>query len=96
MSGTFQGGRKASVTNKAKYGEDFYKRIGILGGKKGHTGGFYANRELASRVGRVGGLISTRSELKPTADEVERIKKQAGHPRSKGKIWDIVRSVTHA
>lgn len=60
MAGTLQGGKKAVETNKAKYGDDFYKRIGTLGGKKGRTGGFYANRELARIAGAKGGRISRR------------------------------------
>jgi hypothetical protein len=62
MSGTKSGGRAAAATNKSKYGADFYARIGSLGGKKGHTGGFYANRELARRAVAVGGRISRRTK----------------------------------
>lgn len=42
MAGTLDGGRRAAMTNKAKYGSDFYARIGAIGGKRGHTGGFAA------------------------------------------------------
>jgi len=62
MAGTKQGGQKAAATNKAKYGRDFYARIGQMGGKQGHTGGFFANRELAREAGRIGGRISRRSK----------------------------------
>jgi hypothetical protein len=62
MSGTKNGGRAAAATNKAKYGADFYARIGSIGGTKGHTGGFYANRELARRAGAAGGRISRRTK----------------------------------
>jgi hypothetical protein len=48
MAGTKTGGRNAAATNKAKYGADFYARIGRKGGVKGHTGGFFVNRELGS------------------------------------------------
>lgn len=58
MSGTVKGGKKGAKTNKAKYGKDFYARIGKIGGQNGTTGGFYANRELASRAGKIGGTIS--------------------------------------
>ena len=64
MAGTAQGGKKAAATNKAKYGKDFYARIGQMGVKIGRTGGFYANRELARRAGRVGGRISRRGPAK--------------------------------
>lgn len=60
MPGTKLGGAKAAATNKAKYGNDFYGRIGRKGGKIGRTGGFFANRELAREAGRKGGRISKR------------------------------------
>lgn len=60
MAGTKEGAKKARDTNLKKYGDDFYRKIGAEGGKNGHTGGFYANRELASTAGRKGGQISKR------------------------------------
>ena len=62
MAGTKAGGRKVATTNKEKYGDDFYKRIGAMGGKVGRTGGFFANRELAREAGRKGGTISRRTK----------------------------------
>jgi general stress protein YciG len=62
MSGTKAGGKAAAATNKAKYGADFYAKIGAQGGKKGTTGGFYANRELARLAGAKGGRISRRTK----------------------------------
>jgi general stress protein YciG len=62
MAGTAVGGKKAAETNKKVYGEDFYKTIGAAGGRKGTTGGFYADRELAKRAGRIGGLKSKRGK----------------------------------
>lgn len=59
MAGTKNGAAQAVATIKEK-DPDFYKRIGAIGGKKGTTGGFYANRELASEAGRIGGLRSRR------------------------------------
>ena len=64
MVGTKAGGMRAAETNKAKYGDDFYKRNGAKGGRNGHTGGFFANRELAREAGRKGGLISRRGKAK--------------------------------
>lgn len=64
MSGTKTGGLKASATNKRLHGEDFYKRIGSIGGKNGHTGGFASNRELAREAGRKGGKASRRGPVK--------------------------------
>jgi hypothetical protein len=60
MSGTKAGGLKAAATNKAKYGEDFYRIQGAKGGRNGHTGGFAANPELARIAGKKGGAISKR------------------------------------
>ncbi len=62
MAGTKAGGKSAAAKNKRKYGEDFYKRIGAIGGKKGHTGGFADNRELARIAGAKGGKISRRGK----------------------------------
>ena len=62
MAGTQVGGKAAASTNKAKYGADFYAKIGAMGGKKGKTGGFFANRELARLAGAKGGRISRRTK----------------------------------
>lgn len=64
MSGTKSGGLKASITNKAKYGNDFYRIIGAKGGRNGHTGGFYNSPELARIAGAKGGRISKRGTKK--------------------------------
>lgn len=60
MSGTKEGGKKSAATKKRKYGDDYYKRIGALGG--GSTiGGFASLKvgkdgltgpERAQRIGR--------------------------------------------
>lgn len=63
MAGTKAGGMKAAETNKKRYGKDFYKKIGSVGGKKSTTGGFAANPELAREAGRKGGKISKRKKL---------------------------------
>jgi len=63
MAGTISGGKQAAKTNKEKYGDDFYKNIGSIGGKNSTTGGFFANRELASIAGRKGGLKSKRGKI---------------------------------
>lgn len=64
MSGTKVGGQKARETNLERHGEDFYKRIGAIGGRNGHTGGFAANPELARIAGAKGGKISRRTGVK--------------------------------
>lgn len=68
MSGTRAGGKAAAITNMFKYGEDFYSKIGAIGGKKGTTGGFWANRELARIAGKKGGLVSRRGKKNARKD----------------------------
>ena len=66
MAGTIDGGKQASETNKAKYGEDYYKRIGSMGGTRTHKLGklydigFGGDRERARIAGAKGGKISRR------------------------------------
>lgn len=60
MSGSKIGGKKASRTNRERYGEDFYKKIGSIGGRNGHTGGFTSNPALARVAGSKGGSKSRR------------------------------------
>jgi uncharacterized protein len=72
MPGTKEGGLKAAKKNVERHGKDFYARIGAVGGKKGHTGGFAANRELAREAGRKGGLISRRRKASTVAPAVTR------------------------
>ena len=69
MSGTRVGGLKAIESCKKKYGENFYSEIGRKGGRNGHTGGFYANRELARIAGAKGGSISKRGPAKSKSGE---------------------------
>ena len=64
MAGSKAGGQKAAKTNKALYGKDYYAKIGKIGGQLGHTGGFWADRELARRAGSLGGKISKRGKAK--------------------------------
>ena len=67
MAGTKAGGIKAAATNRAKYGPEFYARIGQKGGQNGHTGGFAANRALARIAGAKGGRLSKRGPAKKAA-----------------------------
>lgn len=68
MAGTKQGGKAAAATNKAKYGEDFYVRLGAKGGSNGRTGGFWhakyvlGDTEKISLAGAKGGAISRRGK----------------------------------
>lgn len=69
MSGTKVGGLKARNTNLERHGEDFYSRIGKIGGANGHTGGFNSDKigkdgltgfQRAGIAGAKGGSISRR------------------------------------
>lgn len=64
MAGTVLGGKRAAETNKLKYGEDFYPRIGVIGGSRKVPKGFALDRELASRAGAIGGRKSRRGKAK--------------------------------
>lgn len=56
MASTREGGIKAAATNKLRYGEDFYKKIGATGGATSRGGGFASDSEMARLAGRLGGL----------------------------------------
>lgn len=60
MAGSKAGGVKASKTNRERYGEDWYRRIGSIGGQNGHTGGFAASKDRAKAAGSKGGKTSRR------------------------------------
>lgn len=69
MAGNKDGGRRAAATNKKKYGKDFYARIGAIGGKNGHAGGFASDvvgkdgltgAQRAKIAGAIGGRKSKR------------------------------------
>ena len=62
MSGTREGGIKTRDKNYARHGQDYYQRIGRLGGKNGHTGGFASSVELAKSAGAKGGRLSKRGK----------------------------------
>lgn len=62
MSDTSEGSKKTAATLKERYGEDYYSRIGKVGGQKGRTGGFYNNKALARTAGAKGGKISKRKK----------------------------------
>ncbi len=62
MSATREGGLKTAARNKAKYGADYYSRIGKMGGQvKSPFKGFGTRRDLASICGQKGGRISKRT-----------------------------------
>lgn len=65
MPGTKAGAGRAKLTNMKRYGSDFYARIGAIGGRNSHTGGFYANRELARIAGAKGGRMGRKHRKSP-------------------------------
>lgn len=68
MSGTKIGGAKAREKNLQRYGADYYKTIGKLGGQASSGGGFAKDRDFASKMGRLGGLSSKRGQNKVKKD----------------------------
>lgn len=70
MAGNKIGGIKARNKIYESQGNDFYKRIGQIGGRNGHTGGFAANPELAKIAGQKGGKISRRRSAKKEVEYV--------------------------
>lgn len=65
MSQTPEGAIKARQTMIDKYGKDFWKNTGSIGGKvKNPLKGFGSNRELAKLSGQKGGRISRRRAAK--------------------------------
>lgn len=73
MSGTHAGGLKTAITNKTKYGEDFYISIGRKGGLNGHGNKGFAidDRTVIDKLqtkpkrpkwaGAIGGKVSRRT-----------------------------------
>lgn len=51
-----KGGKIAATKIAEKYGEEFFREMGRLGGKKSRGGGFAADRDRAREAGRLGGL----------------------------------------
>ena len=64
MAGSKFGALKAKNTIYKKYGKDYFKNIGAIGGSRGHTGGFASNPALARLAGEKGGRISKRGKAK--------------------------------
>ena len=73
MSGNKEGALKTIITNKKLYGEDYYKKIGKLGGMKSRNCGFgsskvghdgLSGKERARTAGSKGGKISKRGKAK--------------------------------
>ncbi len=71
MAGTIDGGKKAALVNKRRYGEDFYQRLGRMGGRISRTGGFASliigkdgltGKQRARIAGAKGGKISRKGK----------------------------------
>lgn len=67
IAGTKIGGKKAAKTNKEQFGDDWYAKIGAMGGKKGKVDGvikgFAAMEpELRKEYGAKGGTISRKAK----------------------------------
>lgn len=73
---------KTAETNKKKYGENWYREIGALGGKAGRTGGFASSHELAVEAGRKGGTTSRRGKSEACTERIRQAKwmRQNGKP----------------
>jgi len=69
MAGSKAGGKQAAKTNKEKYGKDFYRNIGSMGGRTTADSGqllkvgFASNLDRAREAGRRGGLKSKRKAV---------------------------------
>lgn len=77
MPGTKEGAKIAAKTNTTRYGKNFYRIIGSMGGKNGTTGGFgsklvgkdgLTGKERALVAGATGGKISRRGPSKRTTE----------------------------
>lgn len=73
MAGTVEGGKKAAQTIYRERGEDFYRKIGRMGGQNGCTGGFASEAvgkdgltgyERARIFGAIGGRKSRRTGIR--------------------------------
>lgn len=65
MSATIAGGKKAAISNKERYGEDFYSKIGKKGGSTPTTKpkGYAAmTPEQRREAGKKGGSVSKRGK----------------------------------
>lgn len=71
MPGTRIGGQRAAATNRIRYGDKFYTKIGRLGGMTSKGGGFTNNPELARRAGQKGGVASSRRSKAHTMEQAK-------------------------
>ena len=79
MSGTSAGGRKAAIINTNRYGDDYFSKIGKVGGAKGrgknYKGGFAyvapgQTENNGKRFAAMGGYLSKRSRKIEVGDKL--------------------------
>lgn len=89
MSATREGGLKAAATIKKRYGSDFYKGIGRLGGQKSRGGGFADDTigedglTRAQRAGRKGGQVSRKKSNRTYV----KVAAEAAQQKQEHKSW---------
>lgn len=76
MAGNKAGGLKVARANKARYGQDYYIKLGSLGGSapKKFPCGFAARPDIASAGGRIGGIVSRRRSAVPKSKRYYELK----------------------
>ena len=79
MSGTSAGGKKAAIINTYRYGDDYYSKLGKVGGAKGrgkdYKGGFAyvapgQTESNGKRFAAMGGYLSKRSRKIEVGDKL--------------------------
>lgn len=86
MSSTRAGGIKAAQTNKERYGNDFYRKVGKLGGTKSRGGGFASvDSNMARLCGQLGGLTACykRNPASVDINKIIEIKKEIRRLKAK-------------
>jgi general stress protein YciG len=77
MAGNRESGKQAAQTNIKRYGANYYKQLGKLGGVASTGRGFATIPGLASLAGRLGGSISRRgNQSKLTPDQKAKIRER--------------------
>lgn len=79
MSGTVEGGQKTVETNRKRHGEDYYHKLGKMGGSVSHRESrpFVAQEGLAKRAGKLGGRpkgFKVSEETRQKMREAQRIR----------------------
>lgn len=83
---TKAGGIKSAQTNKARYGNDFYQKVGKLGGIKSRGGGFASvDSDMAKLCGQLGGLSACykRNPASVDINKIIEIKKEIRRLKAK-------------